>query len=109
MRALILYPLNALVEDQLARLRDGLDGSQARSWLQARRSGHSFYFGRYTGRTPVSGGRTPAVTSRLRSDLSLMERDAELVHGSEAARFSRAWTAAKCGLAGICKTTRRTY
>src|SRR6188472_3065839 len=25
-RALILYPLNALVEDQLARLRDGLDG-----------------------------------------------------------------------------------
>src|SRR5207245_1585539 len=52
-RALILYPLNALVEDQLGRLREGLDGSQARAWLQAQRAGNRIYFGRYTGRTPV--------------------------------------------------------
>ena len=32
-RALILYPLNALVEDQLARLRETLDSPGARAWL----------------------------------------------------------------------------
>ena len=57
MRALILYPLNALVEDQLARLREALDSPGARSWLQAHRDGNHIYFGRYTGRTPVSGER----------------------------------------------------
>ena len=55
-RALLLYPLNALVEDQLTRLREALDSPGARSWLQANRHGNLVYFGRYTGRTPVSGG-----------------------------------------------------
>jgi len=32
-RALVLYPMNALVEDQLVRLRRALDSPQARSWL----------------------------------------------------------------------------
>lgn len=86
-RALILYPLNALVEDQLARLRDGLDGTQARAWLQAHRFGNRFYFGRYTSRTPVSGNRTAAVNTRLRAELTSAERDAQLVTGTPAARF----------------------
>jgi ATP-dependent helicase YprA (DUF1998 family) len=55
MRALVLYPMNALVEDQLVRLRKALDGSAPRAWLDAARNGHRFYFGRYTGRTPVPG------------------------------------------------------
>jgi ATP-dependent helicase YprA (DUF1998 family) len=54
-RALVLYPMNALVEDQLTRLRRALDGPEARSWLAEHRPGHRFYFGRYTGQTPVSG------------------------------------------------------
>ena len=86
-RALILYPLNALVEDQLARLRDGLDGTQAQAWLSAHRAGNRIYFGRYTGRTPVSGNRSPATTSRLRSELADAHRDAQLVAGTSAARF----------------------
>jgi DEAD/DEAH box helicase domain-containing protein len=86
-RALILYPLNALVEDQLARLRDGLDGHQARAWLQAHRADNRFYFGRYTGRTPVSGSRTPATTARLRAELTSIEIDAQLVVGQPAERF----------------------
>ena len=57
-RALILYPLNALVEDQLGRLRVGFDRSEARTWLDDHRNGNRFYFGRYTGRTPVSGNRS---------------------------------------------------
>lgn len=54
-RTMILYPMNALVEDQLIRLRKALDGDNVRSWLDATRSGHRFYYGRYTGATPVTG------------------------------------------------------
>lgn len=87
-RALILYPLNALVEDQLARLRDGLDGPQAHAWLSTHANGNKLYFGRYTGRTPGSGRRTPAALTRLRNDLASIDRDARLVSASpDAARF----------------------
>jgi ATP-dependent helicase YprA (DUF1998 family) len=86
-RALILYPLNALVEDQLARLRDALDGAGARAWLQAHRAANRIYFGRYTGRTPVSGSRTSAATGRLRAELADAHRDSQLVAGTPAARF----------------------
>ena len=54
-RALILYPMNALVEDQLVRLRRALDSRPVRAWLAAHRPGHRLYFGRYTGATPVPG------------------------------------------------------
>lgn len=57
-RAIVLYPMNALVDDQLIRLRRALDGDEVRSWLNEHRSGHRFYFGRYTGATPVTGSRT---------------------------------------------------
>lgn len=87
MRALILYPLNALVEDQLARLRDALDAAPVRAWLQAHRGGNRLYFGRYTGRTPISGAPSANSTSRLRTELASMEGDWQLVAGSPAARF----------------------
>lgn len=87
MRALILYPLNALVEDQLARLRDGLDSTAARAWLQTNRHGNAFTFGRYTGRTPVSGARNSSTTARLRAELTTIQTDANLVAGLPAARF----------------------
>jgi ATP-dependent helicase YprA (DUF1998 family) len=74
-RALVLYPMNALVEDQLVRLRRALDGPDARSWLNANRNGHRFYFGRYTGRTPVSGRpRNAAALDNLRSYLTATSR-----------------------------------
>lgn len=79
MRALILYPLNALVEDQLARLRDALDSAPVRDWLQASRGGNRFYYGRYTGRTPVSGIPGGPASTRLRDELAEMERDWNLV------------------------------
>ena len=56
-RTLVLYPMNALVEDQLLRLRQALDSERARTWLDQNRGGHRFYFGRYTGRTPLPGRR----------------------------------------------------
>lgn len=57
-RAIVLYPMNALVDDQLIRLRRALDNDGIRAWLDANRNGHRFYFGRYTGATPVTGARS---------------------------------------------------
>lgn len=54
-RAMILYPMNALVDDQLTRLRKALDSQAVRTWLDNHRRGHRFFFGRYTGATPVTG------------------------------------------------------
>lgn len=54
-RALILYPMNALVEDQLTRLRKALDSDKTREWLENSAKNNSIYFGRYTGSTPSSG------------------------------------------------------
>jgi len=73
-RALVLYPLNALVEDQLGRLRVALDGPQARHWLQTNRGSNRFYFGRYTGRTPVSGPRAGGRVTALRNELAEVEQ-----------------------------------
>jgi DEAD/DEAH box helicase domain-containing protein len=54
-RALILYPMNALVEDQLVRLRRALDSRTARSVVPAISNGNRIFFGRYTSATPVTG------------------------------------------------------
>jgi ATP-dependent helicase YprA (DUF1998 family) len=87
LRAIILYPLNALVEDQLGRMRTALDSANARNWLQMNRAGNRFYFGRYTSRTPVSGPRIASRTTRLRGELRSIQQEAKQVAGHNAARF----------------------
>ena len=69
-RAMILYPLNALVEDQMRRLRSTLDSNDVHQWLDNYRCGNRILFGRYTGETPVPGerGNTNAM-NRLRTRL----------------------------------------
>lgn len=74
-RALILYPLNALVEDQMSRLRRSLDGAAARAWVATNRRDR-FTFGRYNGRTPISGGRTPQKKAKLQDELRKLQRRA---------------------------------
>lgn len=54
-RALILYPMNALVEDQMSRLRKALDSDDTREWLSKNPNGNAIYFGRYNGSSPVAG------------------------------------------------------
>ena len=54
-RALIIYPMNALVEDQLTRLRKALDSNNAKAWFNENRSGNRIYFGRYNSNTPIPG------------------------------------------------------
>ncbi|MDA0241801.1 MAG: DEAD/DEAH box helicase [Chloroflexi bacterium] len=65
-RTLILYPMNALVEDQMQRLRKALDSDETHQWLKNHRGNNRFYFGRYTGQTPVSGPEYDPQTGRLR-------------------------------------------
>jgi len=63
-RALIIYPMNALVEDQLARLRKSLDSDEARQWFDNNRNGNKIYFGRYNSNTPVPGHEFREPTAR---------------------------------------------
>lgn len=79
MRTMILYPLNALAEDQMIRLRKSLNsrrpnGKGALDWLDRKRQGNRFYFGRYTGSTPVSGIGERAK-NKLREEKQQLEID----------------------------------
>lgn len=51
LRAIVLYPMNALVEDQIARLRETLDSSEVRNFMQKELGGNRIYFGSYNGST----------------------------------------------------------
>ena len=72
-RGLILYPLNALVEDQLRRLRSTLDSEKVHRWLDDEHGRNRILFGRYTGQTPVPGDRgSTNARNRLRDRLQEM-------------------------------------
>lgn len=55
MRTLILYPMNALVEDQISRLRYALDSDDAHQAMDMGLKKNRIRFGRYNGSTPVAG------------------------------------------------------
>jgi ATP-dependent helicase YprA (DUF1998 family) len=94
MRALIIYPMNALVEDQMTRLRKALDSKEARSWFAAKRGGNAFYFGRFNSNSPVSGlemrpGKTELLPNRDKiKDLGrqLQEMESDSIAADEFAR-----------------------
>jgi hypothetical protein len=62
-RALLLYPMNALVSDQTARLRRLL-GDERLAELMESRWGRRVRFGMYTSRTPYPGVRKGAKDNR---------------------------------------------
>ena len=86
-RALILYPLNALVEDQLMRLRRACDSRDARQWLDDNRGNNRFYFGRYTGLAPVSGKEEGENIRRLRERLDELRKQYEKVRDFDEKRY----------------------
>ena len=51
-RAMIIYPMNALVEDQLSRLRRALDSDAVRLLLEKELENNKIYFGRYNSAAP---------------------------------------------------------
>lgn len=54
-RALLMYPLNALVQDQIENLRKCLDSTEADRFYESVLGGDRIYFGQYNGSTPGSG------------------------------------------------------
>ena len=69
----MLYPMNALVEDQMVRLRRALDSARGAGLVMPHRHrGDRFYFGRYTGRTPVPGTRAQRLRCRVERLRELM-------------------------------------
>lgn len=88
-RALILYPTNALVEDQIARLRRAILTSNAQGVAPR------FFFGRYTGVT-LGGGSPPsrmddASIQDVARELSNMETELTVLsdpHGDLRPQFS---------------------
>jgi hypothetical protein len=75
-RALLLYPLNALIEDQLGRIREACDSRVPREWINSHLRGHRFWFGRYNADTPVPGRPDDAQrTQDLKRRLKRMERE----------------------------------
>lgn len=84
-RALIVYPMNALVEDQLSRLRKALDSDDARQAFHEYNN-NLIYFGRYTGTSPVSGKllkddgtRNNFTISRLRKAMGAIQANIDEV------------------------------
>lgn len=61
-RAIVLYPMNALVNDQLRRLRRILALDDALRWQDENLHGNRIYFGRYTSQTELPG--SPEVAHR---------------------------------------------
>ncbi|SQI23200.1 helicase [Salmonella enterica subsp. arizonae] len=76
-RALVLYPMNALVEDQMARLRKTLDSDEARQTMEHHFAGNRIFFGQYTSATPVTGYASHPRLSGDRSEKNRRARNLE--------------------------------
>ena len=75
-RALLLYPMNKLVADQMSPLRPALDSDADHAAMDAHWGGNRIRFGRYNGATPVAGHpwkveaqRTPKANDSKRAEL----------------------------------------
>ncbi|MCD2144551.1 DEAD/DEAH box helicase [Gordonia paraffinivorans] len=68
-RSLVLYPTNALVEDQMTRLRRAVRSLRDINPL------HPIWFGRYTGNTPGSGEANKRNVAEIAEDLRAYARE----------------------------------
>lgn len=74
-RGLILYPLNALAEDQMRRLRKALSSEKAISYFDQKVNGKRITFGRYTGITPIAGKESESRKNLLAKEKESLIRD----------------------------------
>ncbi|MEO6323557.1 MAG: DEAD/DEAH box helicase [Thermoanaerobaculia bacterium] len=87
-RALLLYPMNALVNDQLGRLRVLFGGNDVARWFTDR-GGRPMKFARYTGRTLYPGRRredTSKHWARLKAQLEFFTKLEDRAASNAAAR-----------------------
>lgn len=78
-RGLILYPTNALVEDQMTRLR------RAVRTLRDDDTDHPIWFGRYTGNTIGSGKATKQAAGEVGEELRAHEREYDALAAAQRA------------------------
>lgn len=76
-RALLVYPLNALVQDQIESLRELLDGPEAETLYEQVFGGDRIYFGQYNGATRGKGQPEKSETELLAQELRSLQRDWE--------------------------------
>lgn len=69
MQSLILYPLNALAEDQMRRLRKSLSSDPVVKFFDENLNSHYITFARYTGITPFSGNENKSKIEQERNAL----------------------------------------
>jgi Lhr-like helicase len=73
-KAIILYPMNALVDDQMTRLRKALDSEKAEEFYAKNCANHRVYFGQYNGATPIpSDINTQEKHNELREKIHELE------------------------------------
>jgi len=68
-RAMILYPMNALVEDQLTRLRHTLCSENIDDFFEKECNKNRIYIGRYNGSTLISGKETKDKVKQVKEKL----------------------------------------
>ena len=89
-RAMLMYPLNALVQDQVENLRRALDSREADNMYRILLNGERIFFGQYNGATLGSGSRD--VQSNLKEcarKLILLEDEFKDVDEAHRARLAR--------------------
>lgn len=78
LRAIILYPMNALVNDQLSRLRRILARAESPDWQRRNLGGNVVHFGMYTGLSrPTGSWRDEVRRDRFAKYLAGIEADWE--------------------------------
>lgn len=76
LRGLILYPLNALAEDQMRRLRKSLSSENVVEWFDNNLNKDYITFSRYTSLTPTSGDRNKkAVVNKNKEALKKIKKE----------------------------------
>jgi DEAD/DEAH box helicase domain-containing protein len=73
-RALFMYPLNALVQDQVDGLRGVLNSDAAEQLYEKQLNGERIFFGQYSGSTPGKGDTNPKNTKECADDLREIEK-----------------------------------
>jgi len=78
-RALILYPMNALVADQMVRLRNALDNDTIRSIYKDNLKNNRIYFGRYNSSAVPTGKKFVDYNRNEQIDKRVLKRKIEEV------------------------------
>lgn len=93
-RGIIIYPMNALVEDQMTRLREALDSDKVQSIMDDPTNGfhgNRIFFGRYNGSTPGGGILNAKDVKSARKRVERLEKDMKRI--SENAEILKNWIA----------------